>query len=158
MAPVVKNPLAYAGDVRDTRFIPGSGRSPGGGQGNPRQYSCRRIPWTEESGGVAKCWARLEQLSTHRHRGEAGRDLQGTSLSSVSHTLVPGRTHRGLGTHSPGGMSWLTRARPPCRPCQPPSPRSRSQARVGHFRSRETVSQGACRAQWHLTPLCSFYR
>ena len=35
MAPVVKNPSANAGDVRDTSSIPGSGRSSGGGHGNP---------------------------------------------------------------------------------------------------------------------------
>ena len=34
---VVKNPLANAGD---TGSIPGSGRSPGGANGNPLQYSC----------------------------------------------------------------------------------------------------------------------
>ena len=32
---VVKNPLANAGDLRDVGSIPGSGRSPGGGHGNP---------------------------------------------------------------------------------------------------------------------------
>ena len=37
---VVKNPPANAGDIRDTGSIPGSGRSPGGGKGNPLQYSC----------------------------------------------------------------------------------------------------------------------
>ena len=31
---------ASAGDIRDTGSIPGSGRSPGGGHGNPLQYSC----------------------------------------------------------------------------------------------------------------------
>ena len=31
---------ANAGDARDTSLIPGSGRSPGGGNGNPLQYSC----------------------------------------------------------------------------------------------------------------------
>ena len=40
MVLVVKNPSASAGDVRDTGLIPGSGRSPGGGNGNPLQYSC----------------------------------------------------------------------------------------------------------------------
>ena len=40
MALVVKNPPANAGDVRDVSSIPGSGRSPGGGRGNPLQYSC----------------------------------------------------------------------------------------------------------------------
>ena len=32
---VVKNPPASAGDIRDVGLIPGSGRSPGGGHGNP---------------------------------------------------------------------------------------------------------------------------
>ena len=37
---VVKNPPASAGDSRDTDLIPGLGRSPGGVNGNPVQYSC----------------------------------------------------------------------------------------------------------------------
>ena len=37
---VVKNPAANTGDVRDAGLIPGLGRSPGGGHGNPLQYSC----------------------------------------------------------------------------------------------------------------------
>ena len=37
---VVKNPPANAGDVRDAGSLPGSGRSPGGGDGNPLQCSC----------------------------------------------------------------------------------------------------------------------
>ena len=37
---VVKDPLANAGDVRDAGLIPGLGRTPGGGNGNPLQYSC----------------------------------------------------------------------------------------------------------------------
>ena len=36
----VKNPPANSGDMRDVGSIPGSGRSPGGGHGNPLQYSC----------------------------------------------------------------------------------------------------------------------
>ena len=39
---VVKNPPANAGDLRDAGSIPGSGRCPGGGNGNPLQYSCLR--------------------------------------------------------------------------------------------------------------------
>ena len=38
--PVVKNPPASAGDTRDASSVPGSGRSPGVGNGNPLQYSC----------------------------------------------------------------------------------------------------------------------
>ena len=37
---VIKNSLANAGDIRDESSIPGLGRSPGGGHGNPLQYSC----------------------------------------------------------------------------------------------------------------------
>ena len=36
----VKNPPANAGDAGDMGLIPGSGRSPGEGIGNPFQYSC----------------------------------------------------------------------------------------------------------------------
>ena len=46
---VVKNPPANA---EDAGFIPGLGRSPGEENGNPRQYSCLEIPWTEEPGGL----------------------------------------------------------------------------------------------------------
>ena len=48
----VKNSPASAGDARDLGSIPGSGRSPGGGNGNPLQYLAWEIPWTEEPGGL----------------------------------------------------------------------------------------------------------
>ena len=41
---MVKNPLANAGDIRDAGSIPGLGISPGGGHGNPLQYSCLENP------------------------------------------------------------------------------------------------------------------
>ena len=41
---MVKNPLANAGDTRDVGSIPVSGRFPGGGHGNPVQYSCLENP------------------------------------------------------------------------------------------------------------------
>ena len=44
VALMVKNPPANAGDIRDTVSIPGSGRSPGEGNGNPLQYSCLENP------------------------------------------------------------------------------------------------------------------
>ena len=37
---MIKNLPASAGDIRDTGLIPGLGRSPGGGHGNPLKYSC----------------------------------------------------------------------------------------------------------------------
>ena len=41
---VVKNLPVNTGDIRDAGSIPGSGRSPGGGYGNPPQYSCLENP------------------------------------------------------------------------------------------------------------------
>ena len=46
---MVKNLPANAGD---SGLIPGSGRSPGVGNGSPLQYSYLEIPWTEEPGGL----------------------------------------------------------------------------------------------------------
>ena len=59
MAQTVKNPPANAGDVRGMGLIPGSGRSPGEGNGNPLQYSCLgnsmdRGAWWTTVHGVAK--------------------------------------------------------------------------------------------------------
>ena len=39
-----KEPACNAGDARDMGSIPGSGRSPGAGHGNPLQYSCLENP------------------------------------------------------------------------------------------------------------------
>ena len=44
VALVVKNLPANAEDIRDVGLIPGSGRSPGGGHGNPLQYSYLENP------------------------------------------------------------------------------------------------------------------
>ena len=44
MAILVKKSPANAGDVRDLGLIPELGRSPGGGHGNPLQYSCLENP------------------------------------------------------------------------------------------------------------------
>ena len=41
---VVKNPPVNAGDIRDKGSVPGLGRYPGGGDGNPLQYSCLKNP------------------------------------------------------------------------------------------------------------------
>ena len=66
---MVKNPPTNAGDARDTGSVSGLVRALGGGNGNPLQYSCWKIPWTEETGGP-QCVGRkasdmTEQLSTH---------------------------------------------------------------------------------------------
>ena len=69
---MVKNLLANAGDSTDAGSIPGLGRSPGEGNGNPFQYSCLensmdRGAWWATVHGVAKSWDNTEQLSTHAH-------------------------------------------------------------------------------------------
>ena len=46
VAEMVKNPPANAGD---SGLIPGSGRSPGGGQGSPFQYSCLENPYGQRT-------------------------------------------------------------------------------------------------------------
>ena len=43
---------ASAYNAGDLGSIPGSGRSPGNGNGNPLQYPCLDNPWTEEPGGL----------------------------------------------------------------------------------------------------------
>ena len=64
---MVKDPPASAGDRRDTGSIPGSGRSPGGGNSNPFQCSCLESPmdrgaWQATVHGVAKSRTRLKWL------------------------------------------------------------------------------------------------
>ena len=68
---VVTNPLASAGDTRDTGSIPGSGRASGEGNGNPLQYSCRENPmnggaWQATVCGVAKSQTRLSNFTTRK--------------------------------------------------------------------------------------------
>ena len=61
MALVVKNLSVNAGDIKDASSIAGSGRSLGGGHGNPLQHSCLENPCTEAP-------ARLWSVGPHRVR------------------------------------------------------------------------------------------
>ena len=65
---MVKNLPANAGDIRDVGSIPGWGRSPGGGHGNPLQYSCLENPmdrgaWGATAHGISQSQTRLKWLS-----------------------------------------------------------------------------------------------
>ena len=67
-----KEPLTNAGDVRDTGLIPGSGISPGEGNGNPLQHSYLKNPmergaWQAMVHRKAKSWTWLKRLSRHAH-------------------------------------------------------------------------------------------
>ena len=66
---MVKNPLASAGDASS---VPGLGRSPGGENGNPLQYSCLKNFMDKRSLAGSHPWGRkesdmTEQLSMHTH-------------------------------------------------------------------------------------------
>ena len=66
---MVKNLPTNAGDTRDVGSIPGSGRAPGEGNGNPLQYSCLDNPmdggaWWATVHGIAKSRTRLSDLTS----------------------------------------------------------------------------------------------
>ena len=63
---MVNNLPANAGDLVDTDLIPGSGRSPEEGNGNPLQYSCLENSmdkglWQAAEHGVSKSQAQLRE-------------------------------------------------------------------------------------------------
>ena len=81
---------ASACNVGDLGSIPGLGRSPGEGNGNPLQYFAWKIPWTEEPGRlqskesqrVRHDWATLLTYATRRYVSVL---LDFTSYQSLSH-------------------------------------------------------------------------
>ena len=64
VALVVKNPPANVGDIRDVGLIPGLGRSPGGGHGNPLQYSCLEISHGQRNLAGHSPWGHKESDTT----------------------------------------------------------------------------------------------
>ena len=65
-----KESACNAGATGDEVSVPGLGRSPGGGHGNPLQYSCLENPtdrgaWWATFHGVAKSRTQVNRLSTH---------------------------------------------------------------------------------------------
>ena len=66
---MVKNLPANAGDIRDSDLIPGAGRSPGEGNGNPLQYSCLENSMHEQRslvGYIYSPWG-LKELYMTKH-------------------------------------------------------------------------------------------
>ena len=81
MSLVVKNLPPNAGDIRDADSIPGLGRSPGGGHGNPLQCSCLDNPM------VRGAW----QATVHLEKSPAGPLYFKLLMSpSIQFTLEPG--------------------------------------------------------------------
>ena len=61
---MVKNLPANTGNIRDVGSIPGSGRSPGGGYGNPLQHSCLENPMDRVSLVGYSPWGHKESNTT----------------------------------------------------------------------------------------------
>ena len=94
---LVKNLPANAGDIRDAGSIPGWGRFPGGGHGNPLQYSCLKNPMDSEEShpmesiGSQRVGYRLKQLRTYEH----------TMLTSDTPALGEREADGGVSAHTP---------------------------------------------------------
>ena len=85
-----KESSGRAGDRGDTDSLHGLGRCPGGGYGNPLQYSCQgntvdRGAWLATVPGVAKSWTWLIWLSTYAYIDKK----YNWSMSVKSHQLYP---------------------------------------------------------------------
>ena len=102
VALVVKNPPVNAGDIRDKGSIPGSGRSPGRGHGNPLHYSCLENPmdrgvWQATVHRIRKSQTCLKWLSTSEQDPDspAARPLhQEASTSLLSSPISEGRRNK----------------------------------------------------------------
>ena len=64
VALVVKDPPANARDLKNMGSIPGLGRSPGAGHGNPLQYSCLENPHGQKSMAGYSPWGHKESDTT----------------------------------------------------------------------------------------------
>ena len=116
-----KNLPVSAGEVRDAGSIPGSGRSPGGGHGNPLQYSCLENPrdrgaWQATVHRVLKSQTQVKGLSTHTRFGR-GESSCGTFDEDPSPgpcrvvRWLPGQPPSQSTAHRPAGWSLFARLR-----------------------------------------------
>ena len=106
---MAKNLSANAGDERDASSIPGFGRSPGIGNGNPLQYSCLGNPmdrgaWWAAVHGVAKSRIRLSDFTFTFHFHALEKEI--ATHSSVLAWRIPGMREPGglpsMGSHRVG--------------------------------------------------------
>ena len=88
---MLKNPAASTGGAREMGSIPGSGRSPGGGHGNPLQYSC-----LEKSMDRGVWWAIVHRVSkesdtTEQLKDNKGLEGYGSLFGCVENLVVWGK-------------------------------------------------------------------
>ena len=115
VALVVKNPPANAEDKRDTGSIPGLGRSPGGGHGNPLQYSCLENPIDRGAWWAIVHIHRVAELDMTEVTYHVHMDLLGNQLSAGDPPQTDAHLcktqHSNLGAHKapealPHTLSW----------------------------------------------------
>ena len=113
---LVKNPPANAGNIRDTGSIPESGKSHGGGHGNPLQYFYLENPmdrgtWQAEVHRVTQSRTLLKWFNTHKQKGRASPVTRKESTSSVVDSedmgLIPGQERSPGGRHGNHSCSCL---------------------------------------------------
>ena len=120
MVLVVKSLPSYVGNVRAMDSIPGVGRCPGYRHGNPLQYSCWKVPWTEEPSGLQSIgsqrvrhdWSGL--ACTHPFLGSSQvvpvvknlPAMQETQETQVLSLDGEGSLEEGMETHS-SILSWI---------------------------------------------------
>ena len=123
VAPVVKNLPANARDARDEGLILGSGRPPGGGHGNPLQYSCLKNPVDRDA-----WWATIYGVKELDWR-----DLACTHTMWWYREVVPTAGHRArvLTTESP---------RVPCPSCKGGHRKKTAVCKPGGERSPDSES------------------
>ena len=116
---MIKNPPANAGHVRDVSLIPGSGRVPGGGHGNPFQYSCLDNPMDRRawqamsiesvmpSNHLILCWPLLQPSIFPSFRvfpSESALHIRWLKCWSFSFSISPSNEYSGLISFR---MDWL---------------------------------------------------
>ena len=84
VALVVKHPPANAGDIRNMGSIPGSGKTPRGGHGNPLQYSCLENPMDRGT------WQAVVHRITKSQTQPKWLSMQAHTDNSQSHNKTPG--------------------------------------------------------------------
>ena len=83
---MVKNPPANAGDIRDMGSIPGLGRSPREGHGNPLQHSCLENPMDRGA------WQATAHTVTEQEEGDA-KDTLGQQIQIVLGSKLARKTN-----------------------------------------------------------------